>query len=53
MIHSFNEMLEKINASVKGLKFEHSPQSLFTPIYYILELGGKRVRPALSLMRSE
>jgi len=50
MIHPFTDILDRINNNVKTLNFNHSPQSLFTPIYYILDLGGKRVRPALTLM---
>jgi geranylgeranyl diphosphate synthase type II len=29
------------------------PQNLYDPIYYILDLGGKRLRPVLTLMSCE
>lgn len=49
-IFSFEEVLGKINQSIENISYSHNPKSLFEPISYILALGGKRVRPALSLM---
>ena len=34
-------------------QFPDSPQKLYEPISYILELGGKRMRPVLTLMAAE
>jgi len=50
MLYKFTEILDIINKGVKDLSFNENPRSLFEPIEYILSLGGKRVRPALSLM---
>lgn len=47
---SFNEILQKIENEVTHLSFEYPPKSLYDPIEYILSLGGKRIRPALTLM---
>lgn len=47
---SFNEILQKIENEVTLLSFEYPPKSLYDPIEYILSLGGKRIRPALTLM---
>lgn len=47
---SFNEILEKIEKEISQLSFEYPPKSLYDPIEYILSLGGKRIRPALTLM---
>ncbi|WNH08881.1 polyprenyl synthetase family protein [Thalassobellus suaedae] len=44
--HVFVEYLEKYSA-VK------EPETLYSPIQYILNLGGKRLRPVLTLMTSE
>lgn len=49
-MYTFSEVLDKINNEISTLKFDYTPQSLYTPIYYILSIGGKRVRPALTLM---
>lgn len=45
-----SELLEKINAALEALPYERTPQSLYTPIRYVLSMGGKRVRPVLMLM---
>lgn len=50
MLYTFSDILDKINEEVKNLKFEQKPYSLFEPIEYILEIGGKRVRPVLAAM---
>lgn len=50
MLYSFDEILNTINDKVDNIKFTQEPQTLFSPIEYILGLGGKRVRPALALM---
>lgn len=50
MLYTFSEVLEKVNSEVKDLKFDRKPYSLFEPIEYILEIGGKRVRPVLATM---
>jgi len=46
-----NSCVELINKELELLKAEErQPKELYTPIYYILGLDGKRVRPALTLM---
>lgn len=50
MLHTFNDILDKINKEIGQLRFDYKPKSLFEPIEYILEIGGKRVRPVLALM---
>lgn len=49
-MYSFNEILQRIEREVSQLHFPYSPHSLYTPIEYILSLGGKRVRSALTLI---
>ena len=39
-----------INKSLKELSFSKTPKSLYDPIKYILDIGGKRIRPYLVLM---
>ena len=39
-----------INKKLKELSFSKTPKSLYNPIKYILDLGGKRIRPYLVLM---
>ena len=39
-----------INKRLKELSFSKTPKSLYNPIKYILDIGGKRIRPYLVLM---
>ena len=49
-MYTFTTLLSRIESEVKALQFTCPPQSLYTPIEYILSLGGKRIRPALTLI---
>lgn len=44
---------ELINNKLKELSFSDSPTSLYSPIKYILDIGGKRIRPFLVLISAE
>lgn len=39
-----------VNEALANLKYERTPESLYTPIKYVLSAGGKRIRPVLMLM---
>ncbi|MDN3205880.1 polyprenyl synthetase family protein [Algoriphagus sediminis] len=45
-----SELLEKLEKFLSEADFGKSPQELYDPITYILSLGGKRIRPILSLL---
>lgn len=45
-----NQILDKINNYISGLSLVHAPEGLYTPIDYVLSMGGKRIRPVLMLM---
>lgn len=47
------EILQMIGRAVESLDWERSPRELYAPIEYTLALGGKRIRPALSLMAAD
>ncbi len=47
---AFENILQKIECEISQLQFTTPPKSLYEPIEYILSLGGKRIRPALTLM---
>lgn len=38
---------------LNDFKIEKQPQTLYAPVNYILNLGGKRIRPVLALMTAE
>lgn len=47
------EILQMVGRAVESLDWERSPRELYAPIAYTLALGGKRIRPALSLMAAD
>jgi geranylgeranyl diphosphate synthase, type II len=52
-MHSFLQVLDLIEAYLKKDNFPKNPAALYDPCKYILQIGGKRVRPALVLMGYE
>lgn len=50
---SQEELLEIVNAELSKQDFNIDPKELFEPITYTLSLGGKRIRPVLTLMSCE
>jgi len=47
---TFEEILSIINTEINQINWQREPQGLYEPIEYVLQLGGKRIRPALTLM---
>src|SRR5690348_13144959 len=52
-MHSFEELLQQFGQQFSGHHFPAKPASLHEPAQYILELGGKRIRPVLCLLANE
>ncbi len=50
---SFNDCSEKFNAHLKKLNLPHYPNGLYDPVRYILELGGKRLRPSICMLSAQ
>lgn len=48
-----SQLLDKINDCISGLEYVRNPIGLYTPVKYVLSLGGKRIRPILTLMAYE
>ncbi len=46
-------MLNKIETFIDNLSFPVNPVGLYEPITYSLEMGGKRIRPVLTLLAHE
>ncbi len=44
------DYLSLIEAEIKKQKFGTQPKSLYEPIRYIMALGGKRLRPLLTML---
>lgn len=47
-----SEIIELIENDLQRLQFPQQPAGLYTPVSYMLSIGGKRIRPALCLMAS-
>jgi len=52
-MHSIGHYQEVVSEYFEGLAFDKQPENLYNPISYILSLGGKRIRPVLTLMAAE
>ncbi len=48
-----NHLFEAINKEIAQTKYGENPVELYEPIDYIMALGGKRMRPLLTLMAAE
>ena len=49
-MYSIDQLREIVNAELQKQEYVEQPYSLFEQIQYILEDGGKRLRPVLALM---
>ena len=49
-MHSKKELQEIISEAFGTANFRYKPSSLYDPIKYMMDLGGKRLRPLLTLM---
>ena len=47
---TFNEISQIISTELEKINWTKEPQGLYEPIAYVLSMGGKRIRPALTLM---
>lgn len=52
-MHSISFYQEIISKHFSTLEINNEPKNLYDPIKYILSLGGKRIRPVLTLMSAE
>ncbi len=52
-MHSISAYQEQFLNYLESQAFLREPQNLYQPIHYILNLGGKRMRPVLTLMSCE
>ena len=47
---SFDELTQIITSELGQINWNKEPRGLYEPIGYVLSLGGKRIRPVLTLM---
>ena len=52
-MHSIDTYRQLIEHEIAALKIKAEPRNLYDPIKYLLGLGGKRMRPILSMLSAE
>ena len=52
-MRSTSDLKKFIETSIKELQLSGNPAELYDPIRYMIDLGGKRIRPVLVLMGTE
>ena len=52
-MHELSEISQKLDESITRLGLSGEPNGLYEPIRYILALGGKRIRPLMTLVAAE
>ncbi|WP_276088555.1 polyprenyl synthetase family protein [Pedobacter sp. JY14-1] len=52
-MHAPSELLKYIEKAIESTKYPQYPRNLYEPISYIMNLGGKRLRPIMLLMSAE
>lgn len=52
-MYSFKTLVEKFSEGFASAHFPAAPATLYDPCNYFLTIGGKRIRPILSLMGNE
>ena len=52
-MHSIQQYQEFVLEYLKSEQHDKEPRNLYEPVTYILGLGGKRIRPVLTLMSAE
>lgn len=52
-MHSIQQLQKIINKAIADTKYTAKPTELYAPISYLMDLGGKRMRPVLVLLSTE
>jgi len=49
-MYSIEKIIEIVDTIIKKEKYNSKPEGLYEPIEYVMSMGGKRLRPVLTLM---
>jgi geranylgeranyl diphosphate synthase, type II len=52
-MHSIEQLQALINKAINDTQYNEQPVELYEPISYLMQLGGKRMRPVLVLVATE
>ncbi|MFN3444424.1 MAG: polyprenyl synthetase family protein [Bacteroidia bacterium] len=50
---TYKDLYAQIEQEIANIAYTQQPQELYKPIEYIMQLGGKRLRPVLTLMAND
>jgi geranylgeranyl diphosphate synthase type II len=50
---SYKQLFEEVEQALAALKYPSEPINLYEPLNYMMALGGKRLRPVLTLMAAD
>ena len=53
VMHTPEEFIAIVQKSIESIAYPQEPAELYNPIRYELSLGGKRIRPVLTLLACE
>lgn len=53
IMHTIDNLQAKINQAISVLPLNREPKNLYDPMRYLLSIGGKRIRPLLTLMAAD
>lgn len=52
-MHSPSELQSILEKAISAIQYPSKPANLYIPIQYIMQLGGKRIRPVMVMMATE
>ena len=52
-MYSFDKFHELVSQTIENFPFSKQPEELYEPMDYILNIGGKRIRPILTLLGTD
>ncbi|MEA1886437.1 MAG: polyprenyl synthetase family protein [Bacteroidota bacterium] len=50
LMYKYEELKEIVNRAVHNMSYDYEAEKLFEPVKYLMSLGGKRIRPVMTLM---
>ncbi len=52
-MHLIKPYQEAVNKGLKTVSYPRQPEKLYDPVRYFIDIGGKRIRPVLTLLAAE
>lgn len=49
-MYTYAELKEIVNRAINNISYDYEAGKLFEPVRYIMSMGGKRIRPVMTLM---